>query len=120
MADYTLSEQGGSPVDLPQPTSVTRPLVKAGGTQQTLGGSSVMWTVARRRQWSLRYAQITDAEYDQLEAWVRTDHGLGPFEFTELGSDPVLVNVVSLDQPTITWQGLVESTTLVLEQVLTS
>lgn len=119
MADYSLAVQGQTPVDLPQPTSVRRPLNKIGGTHTTLSGGMVQHTFGRRRQWTLQYDDITDAEYDVLESWVRTDHGLGPFEFRELGNPMVLVNVMSLD-PTITWQGLVSSASFVLEQVVAS
>lgn len=96
----TLSRATGLPSpasDLPfAGRGLSRELQRIGGTHTTLDGSTILDTVATKRVWTLPFRHLTDAQYNALEAWLRGDHGPGPYELRERGAGPVLVNVLSL------------------------
>ena len=99
MADpaYSLAVQGGTPEPLPYTgRGIVRSLQRIGGDHVTLDGSTITDRVAVKRVWVLPYRWLSDAQYNAVEAWLRGDHGLGPFELRERGGSPVLVNVVSV------------------------
>lgn len=99
MALLSLAVMYGTPVDLPPPPPGYAELTqRIGSTQTTLAGNTVMQTVARKKQWTLPYRHLTDAQYATLLGFLDgVTRGLGPFELRRSGDPTVyLVNIVEL------------------------
>lgn len=83
MAAFTL--QGTSLVTFPEPDSngVTRDITAIGSEQRAVTGTLTTQVMARKRNWSLSFGLLTDAEYDLLAQFRDGRQGLGPFTFKD-------------------------------------